>query len=65
MKMMLFVFLTALTLSACDSKQEQALRSEREARANKLESDADTAKKAAAAKAEVLNAEAEKLRDQK
>lgn len=65
MKMTLFVFLAALTLSACDSKQEQARRAELDARANKLESEADTAKKSAAAKAEVLNAEAEKVRGQK
>ena len=65
MKMMPFVFLATLSLSACDSKQEQARRSELDARANKLESEADTAKKAAAAKAEILNTEAEKLRAQK
>ena len=63
--MLTFVFLAALSLSACDSKQEQAMQAERDAKANKLESDADAAKKAAAAKAEVLSTEAQKLRDQK
>jgi uncharacterized protein YcfL len=76
MKILAFVSLAALTLTACDSKQEQARKAEIDAHAEKLEDaakatkkdgelDAEVAKKEAAAKAEALKAEADKVRDQK
>jgi len=76
MKIITLISLAALTLSACDSKQEEARKAELDAQAKKLdeaakvtkkdgEIDADVAKKKAAAEAEALKAEADKVRDQK
>lgn len=79
MKIITFVSLTALTalsLAACDSKQEQARKAELEAHADKLEEaakatkqaaagDAEVAKKQGEARAEALKNEADRVRDQK
>ena len=76
MKIITLISLAALTLRACDSKQEEARKAELDAQAKKLdeaakvtkkdgEIDADVAKKKAAAEAEALKAEADKVRDQK
>jgi uncharacterized protein YcfL len=76
MKIITLVALAALTLVACDSKQEQARKAELDAQATKLdeaakatkknaEADADVTKKEGAAKAEALKNEASRVRDQK
>jgi len=76
MKIITLVSLTALTLAACDSKQEQARKAELDAQATKLEgaakateknaeADAKAAKKEGEAKAEALKDEAQRVRDQK
>ncbi|MEP6668360.1 MAG: hypothetical protein ABJF10_04360 [Chthoniobacter sp.] len=76
MKLLTLVTLTALTLAACDSKQEQARKAELDAQATKLdaaaaatkkgaEADAEVAKKEGAAKAEALKDQADRVRDQK
>lgn len=46
--------LTALTFTACDSKQEQARESAVEAKADQLENTADVVRKTGDAKAEAL-----------
>jgi len=77
--MKLFTFLTitaALSLSACDSKQEQAREQVLENRADRIEdqakatkkageADADATKSAADAQAEALKKEADRTREQK
>ncbi len=76
MKLLTLVCLTALTLTACDSKQEQVRKTELENRADKLEEQAKATEKATAgdakvlkkegeAKAEALKEAADKTRDQK
>ncbi len=76
MKIITLVTLAALTLVACDSKQEQARKAELDAQATKLdeaataakknaEADANVTKKEGAAKEEALKDEANKVRDQK
>jgi len=76
MKILAVVSLTALTLTACDSKQEEARKAQLENRADKLEEaatttknaaegDAEVAKKQGAAQAEALKDEAARVRDQK
>jgi len=68
--------LASLSLTACNSKEEEARKAEINAQAEKLDdaaktaqkegkTDADVAKKEADAKAEALKAEADKVRDQK
>ncbi len=76
MKTITIVALAALTLTACDSKQEQARKAELENRADKLEAgakatekaaegDAAVVKKQGEAQAEALKEAADKTRDQK
>jgi uncharacterized lipoprotein len=76
MKTITLLALSALTLAACDSKQEQLRKAELENRADRLEDAAKAEKKAAdgdavvvkkkgEAKAEALNEAAAKTRDQK
>jgi hypothetical protein len=76
MKAITLLTLSALTLAACDSKQEELRKAELENRADKLEDAAKSAKKAAEgdaavvkkegeARAEALKEAAEKTRDQK
>ena len=76
MKTITFVALSALTLAACDSQQEQARKAELENRADRLEDAATATKKAAdgdaavvkkqgEAQAEALKEAADKTRDQK
>ena len=59
MKTIIIISVAALTLTACDSKQEQARKEQLENRANKLEEAADATKKAAAGDAEVLKKQGE------
>jgi hypothetical protein len=76
MKLITLVTLSALTLSACDSKQEEARKAELDAQAQKLdqaakdakkdaEIDAKVTKKEGEAKSEALKDQADKVRDQK
>ena len=76
MKTITLLALSALTLAACDSKQEQLRKAELENRADRLEDAAKATKKAAdgdaavvkkegEAKAEALKEAADKTRDQK
>jgi uncharacterized protein YcfL len=76
MKLITLVSLAALTLVACDSKQEQARKAELDAQAAKLDEAAKTArkngeidakvtKKEGEAKAEALKDEANRVREQK
>jgi sialic acid synthase SpsE len=76
MKILTLVSLTALTLAACDSKQEQLRKAELENHADKLdeaakatkkaaEGDAAVVKKQGEAQAEALKNAADKTRDQK
>ena len=76
MKILTIISLTALTLTACDSKQEQLRKAELENRADKLEEaakatkkaaegDAEVVKKQGEAQAETLKNAADKTRDQK
>lgn len=66
--MKIFTFLTvtaALSLCACDSKQEQAREQTLENRADRLEDQAKVTKKAGEADAEALKKEADRTREQK
>ncbi|MEO8352309.1 MAG: hypothetical protein ABI680_11305 [Chthoniobacteraceae bacterium] len=76
MKIITLLALTSLTLTACDSKQEELRKAELENRADKLEEaakatekaaegDAKVVKKQGEAQAEALKNAAEKTRDQK
>ena len=76
MKIIILLSLTALCLTACDSKQEQLRKTELETRADKLEEaakatkkaaegDAEVVKKQGEAQAEALKNAADKARDQK
>lgn len=76
MKLITLVSLAALSLTACDSKQEEARKAQLENRADKLEEaakatkkgaegDAEVVKKQGEAQAEALKKEADKVRDQK
>jgi len=76
MKPLTFVCLAFLTLTACDSKQEQARKAELDAQATKLDAaaaatkkgadaDAKATKKEGEAKAESLKEQADHVRDQK
>jgi len=76
MKTILLGFLAAFSLTACDSKQEQARKAELEARADKLDqaakateasakADANVVKKQGEAQAEALKTEADRTREQK
>ncbi len=76
MKLITIVCLTAFSLAACDSKQEEARKAELDAKADKLDqaaksteknakTDADVVKKEGAAEAESLKNAADKTRDQK
>lgn len=76
MKIITLVSLTALCLTACDSKQEELRKAELENRADKLEDaskatkkaaegDAEVVKKQGEAQADALKNAADKARDQK
>ena len=76
MKIIALLALSALTLTACDSKQEQLRKAELENRADKLEEaakankkaaegDAEVVKKQGEAQSEALKNAADKTRDQK
>ena len=76
MKIITLVSVSALCLTACDSKQEELRKAELENRADKLEDaakatkkdaegDAEVVKKQGEAQAEALKNAAEKTRDQK
>jgi Tfp pilus assembly protein PilE len=76
MKLFTFVCLAVLTLTACDSKQEQARKAELDAQATKLDeaakateknaaADSKATKKEGEAKAEALKEQADHVRDQK
>lgn len=67
MKTITLIALTALTLTACDSKKEELRKAELENHADKLEEAAKATKKAAVGDAEVVKkkgeAEAEALKN--
>lgn len=76
MKTITLIALTALTLTACDSKKEELRKAELENHADKLEQaakatkkaaegDAEVVKKKGEAEAEALKNAAEKTREQK